>query len=94
MSHAKPHFNESGGCLCGCRKCIHVSLREHYGHVDVEQKCCCRRCSQDCPSIGRIVSGRAAALDAPFTAPHHDHHEAGYLKVLEFLRAERQAEGK
>jgi len=62
MSHSEPHFNDSGGCLCKCRKCLKVSLREHLDHVDISQVCVCRQCNQDCPSEGRIVSARGQRL--------------------------------
>lgn len=62
MSHVSPHFDASGGCMCRCRKCLKVELTEHLDHVDIRQVCVCKRCSQDCPSEGRIVSAKAAQL--------------------------------
>lgn len=53
--HADPHFNDAGGCLCLCYRCVQVRLKEHADHIDLRQYCVCRACSEDCPSEGRIV---------------------------------------
>jgi hypothetical protein len=53
--HADPHFNESGGCQCHCPLCLTVRIRKHGGHLDIRQVCVCRGCTEDCPSIDRVV---------------------------------------
>lgn len=58
--HADPHFNEGGGCLCKCYRCVQVRMNEHGEHIDIRQLCVCRQCTEDCPSDGRIVFGEVA----------------------------------
>lgn len=58
--HAQPHFNESGGCQCRCYQCVQVRMKEHRDHIDISQYCICRECSEDCPSVDRIVFGEVA----------------------------------
>lgn len=48
--HWKPHFNDRGGCVCKCPLCLSVRMKEHNGHIDINQKCVCRECNEECPS--------------------------------------------
>lgn len=63
--HAVPHFNDAGGCICVCRRCVRVRLIElvdqasptAFPPVRAEQFCCCRKCNESCPGEGRSVRG-------------------------------------
>lgn len=43
-THAHPHLNANGGCLCYCSGCVSVSR-------DGSPKCCCPDCAEECSAF-------------------------------------------
>lgn len=71
MSHASPHFNRAGGCVCGCRRCLRVLMTPiGVDKVRIRQTCSCKGCSEDCPGDrNQIVYVPAGSPDNPADPP-------------------------